>query len=132
MCRNLQQATPSLADLVQQVLGRQLRQEGVPHDCERDALAAMELVLHGLRHGCRQDLTPPATQVIRKALHRSCLLPFSPYCMHCMTCASVEREHLAHLECDPALLCMLSWALGSRHDLPTLAGQSGDAALHLS
>ena len=93
MSRNLQHATPSLADLVQQVLGRQLRQEGVPHDCERDALAAMELVLHGLRHGCSQDLTPPATQVISKALHMASLLPFSLYCMHCMTGVGMSRSN---------------------------------------
>ena len=105
MCRNLQQATPSLADLVQQVLGRQLRQEGVPHDCERDALAAMELVLHGLRHGCRQDLNPPATQVIRKALHSVLPPAFQPvlhalhdFCWH-------EQEQLLWSLAQPCSAC---------------------------
>ena len=79
---------------MQQVLGRQLRQEGVPHDCERDALAAMELVLHGLRHGCRQDLTPPATQVIGIAQHMSCLLPVILDCVYCMTCVGMHEQGL--------------------------------------
>ena len=77
---------------MQQVLGRQLRQEGVPHDCERDALAAMELVLHGLRHGCRQDLTPPATQVTSRALHMSYLLLVSLDCVHCMICVGMREQ----------------------------------------
>ena len=119
MCRDLQHATPSLADLVQQVLGRQLRQEGVPHNCERDALAAMELVLHGLQHGCRQDLIPPATQVIGKALYFSCLLPFHLYCMHYMTCvgatgySGIWPSLAVHVELDPweqAQTAHVSWA----------------------
>ncbi|KAG0461683.1 hypothetical protein HPP92_021980 [Vanilla planifolia] len=42
---------PSLKNLCKAVLGYELRKEGEPHDCKRDAEAAMKLVLAKLEHG---------------------------------------------------------------------------------
>ena len=61
--RGLSTCTPSLANLVSQMLGRHLRQEGAPHDCEQDAAAAMQLVNHALRHGIPAPMDAPEIKV---------------------------------------------------------------------
>ncbi len=45
------------------MLGRSLRQEGAPHDCEQDAAAAMQLVNHALQHGIPPPMDAPETKV---------------------------------------------------------------------
>ena len=62
-CRGLSTCTPSLANLVSQMLGRSLRQEGAPHDCEQDAAAAMQLVNHALQHGVPEPMNAPDIKV---------------------------------------------------------------------
>lgn len=62
-CRGLPDCTPSLADLASQVLGQSLRPPGQPHDCERDAAAAVALALSALQHGAKMDLQPPEIKV---------------------------------------------------------------------
>ncbi len=45
------------------MLGRSLRQEGAPHDCEQDAAAAMQLVNHALQHGIPPPMDAPEIKV---------------------------------------------------------------------
>ena len=45
------------------MLGRSLRQEGAPHDCEQDAAAAMQLVNHALQHGTPPPMDAPEIKV---------------------------------------------------------------------
>lgn len=45
------------------MLGRSLRQEGAPHDCEQDAAAAMQLVNHALQHGVPAPMNAPDIKV---------------------------------------------------------------------
>lgn len=59
ICRDLATCTPSLANLVSQLLGRNLRQEGAPHDCEQDAAAAMQLVNYAIQHGVPPPMEAP-------------------------------------------------------------------------
>ena len=59
ICRDLATCTPSLANLVSQMLNRNLRQEGAPHDCEQDAAAAMQLVNHAVQHGLPPPMEAP-------------------------------------------------------------------------
>lgn len=58
-CRHLATCTPSLANLVSQMLKRNLRQEGAPHDCEQDAAAAMQLVIYAIQHGVPPPMEAP-------------------------------------------------------------------------
>ena len=52
------------------MLGRSLRQEGAPHDCEQDAAAAMQLVNHALQHGIPPPMDAPEIKVCQQ----------EPYC----------------------------------------------------
>ena len=96
--RGLVTCTPSLANLVSQVLCRSLRQEGAPHDCEQDAAAAMQLVNHALRHGVPAGMQAPQIKV--------CPVSAS-FCMHLplmsTKCASgfpPKGMHLPRLCCN--------------------------------
>ncbi len=54
---------PSLADLSKELLKRVLRQEGSPHDCKDDAVAAVQLAKHLMQHGPTLVLDPPNVKV---------------------------------------------------------------------
>ena len=68
--RNLATCTPSLANLVSQLLKRNLRQEGDPHDCEQDAAAAMQLVKHAILHGVPSAMEAPQVKASVHILNR--------------------------------------------------------------
>ncbi|DBA67637.1 TPA: hypothetical protein ACH3X2_001233 [Trebouxia sp. C0005] len=68
--KGLSTCTPSLANLVSQMLGRSLRQEGAPHDCEQDAAAAMHLVQHALQHGIPPPMDAPEIKVAKEDLRK--------------------------------------------------------------
>ncbi|KAL0053990.1 hypothetical protein WJX82_002016 [Trebouxia sp. C0006] len=68
--KGLSACTPSLANLVSQMLGRSLRQEGAPHDCEQDAAAAMQLVKHALQHGIPPPMDAPEIKVAKEDLRK--------------------------------------------------------------
>ncbi len=59
------------------MLGRNLRQEGAPHDCEQDAAAAMQLVNHALQHGIPAPMDAPEIKVIQYIVHNWCTQLFS-------------------------------------------------------
>ena len=61
--RDFPKQSPSLTDLVTQVLGQSLRQDGAVHDCEQDATATMQLVNHALQNGIPTDLQAPPIKV---------------------------------------------------------------------
>ena len=56
-------APPALTDLVQRLLGRQLRQPGAPHDVAADAHACLDLALYEHQKGPTPPLEPPASAV---------------------------------------------------------------------
>lgn len=72
-CRNLSNCVPSLADLSKMLLKRVLREEGSPHDCKDDAVAAVQLTKHLMQHGPTLALDPPNVKVRASLLH-SCSL----------------------------------------------------------
>lgn len=54
---------PSLADLSKLLLKRVLREDGAPHDCKEDAIAAVQLAKHLMQHGPTLVLDPPNVKV---------------------------------------------------------------------
>ncbi|KAL3156616.1 hypothetical protein ABBQ38_000903 [Trebouxia sp. C0009 RCD-2024] len=68
--KDLATCTPSLANLVSQMLNRSLRQEGAPHDCEQDAAAAMQLVNHAIQHGLPPPMEAPQIKVSKSDLKK--------------------------------------------------------------
>ena len=80
------------------MLGRSLRQEGAPHDCEQDAAAAMQLVNHALQHGMPAPLTAPEIKVsvclthcdtLRGCLHDTLYHSVRQYLWHAGSCGCV-------------------------------------------
>ncbi len=61
--RNLLTCVPSLADLSKLLLKRVLREDGAPHDCKEDAIAAVQLAKHLMQHGPTLVLDPPNVKV---------------------------------------------------------------------
>ena len=72
------------------MLGRSLRQEGAPHDCEQDAAAAMQLVNHALQHGTPPPMDAPQIKV----------------------CCS--KDSMLFAECGPwSAVCLSVWHMSS-------------------
>lgn len=61
--KDLPNAAPPLTDLVARLLGRQLRQEGAPHDVTADAHACMDLALYEHQKGPTPALEAPVVEV---------------------------------------------------------------------
>lgn len=61
--KDLPNAAPPLTDLVTRLLGRQLRQEGDPHDVTADAHASMDLALYEHQKGPTPGLEAPLVEV---------------------------------------------------------------------
>ncbi|CAL8460769.1 g300 [Coccomyxa elongata] len=66
--RNLMTCVPSLADLSKLLLKRVLREDGAPHDCKEDAIAAVQLAKHLMQHGPTLVLDPPNVKVPKEQL----------------------------------------------------------------
>lgn len=61
--KDMPNAAPPLTDLVSRLLGRQLRQEGAPHDVTADAHASMDLALYEHQKGPTPPLEAPVVEV---------------------------------------------------------------------